>query len=468
MEIDTYLKLCDYLVVIKVNNLYKFQENPIFVFELPEHPLYLDFEEQSLLQRFFLLLNQMKIKMKEYNIFENELTWQNEQRRQKEIKTTRIYVLLLFCNVIILLLFTSFSIQTKSITIAYPTQSIFDSLRLDSRISSTLECSCQQIAISYSSFTSIHPHFHQLCSSDFTDLNYNWTSVLYSYGVDDEHPYDDYRLFALPQFRTLSSLCDNVKTTVMNNLIRFGSKTLINKQVQSYEIIQSQTENAIVRFRSSICKTFVLTLNFIREMSQGNGIVSSIYSNWYFQTLRKEELASLWTKPRSYGDDNNCSCATDSTCSSLAKIGNSSIPGFRIGCYVIDSLLQSTLECLYNISCINLLKSFYSVQDVIVSPLNNSLSSSNETVQNLVDRLLIDEWKFNISYENYYHTCSPHSCRYSIEQRTDVLQIIVTIIGFYGGLTVAFKIIAPLLMNIGQYLFRRFQNRIVTGHHASL
>ncbi|UJR38740.1 hypothetical protein I4U23_031405 [Adineta vaga] len=427
-----------------------------------------NFDEQSRRQHFCQILNKMKRKLKEYNIFESELTWQNEQRRQKEIRTTRIYFLLLLCNVFILLIFTSFSLQTKFITINYPSQSIFDSLRLDSRISPTLECFCQQITISYSSFISIQPHFHQLCSSDFTDPNSNWTSVLYSYGIDDEHTYDDYRLFALPQFRTLSSLCDTVKTIVTNNLIRFSSKTLINKQIQSYEIVQSQTENAILRFRSSICKIFVLTLNFIREVSQGNGILSSIYSNWYFQTLRKEDLAFLWTKPRSYGNNNNCSCATDSTCSSPAKIANSSIPGFRIGCYVIDSLLQSTLECLYDISCINLLKYFYSVQDVIVSPLNTSLSSSNETVQNLVDRLLINEWKFNISYENYYHTCSPHSCRYLIQERSDVLYIIVTIIGFYGGLPVALKIIAPLIMNIGQYFLRRFPNRTVPEHSPSL
>ncbi|CAF1538112.1 unnamed protein product [Adineta ricciae] len=419
--------------------------------------------EHNLLQ----LLNQLKKKLVEYNIFESEISWQKKQHRQKEIRITRIYFLLLVFNVIILIIFTSLSIQTNSITVDYPTQTIFNKLRLDSRISSTLECSCQQITIPYNSFVSIDIHFHQLCSSDFTDVNSNWTNVLYSYGIDDEHPYDDYRLFALPQFRTLFLLCNVVKTTVMNNLIRFYSKTLISKQIQSKDVIQYQTENAITRFRSTICKTFVLTLDLIREMGQGNGILASIQSNWYFQTLRKEDLAFLWAKPRSYGNEKNCSCATNSMCNSLAKIDNSSIPGFRIGCYIIDSLLQSTLECLYDINCINLLKSFYSFQDVFVSPLNSNLSFSNETVQNLVNRLLIEEWKFNISYDNYYRTCSPRSCRYSIEERADILYILIAIIGFYGGLTVALKIISPLFMNTGLYLFRHFRNRISPGHPPS-
>ncbi|CAF1043810.1 unnamed protein product [Adineta ricciae] len=299
-------------------------------------------------------------------------------------------------------------------------------------------------------------------------MNSNWTRVLYSYGIDDEHSYDDYRLFALPQFRTLSLLCNVSKTTVTNNLIQFHSKILINKQIQSYDVIQSQSENAIRRFRSSLCKTFVWTFNFIREMNQGNGIVSSIFSNWYFQTLKKEDEAYLWTKPRSYGNQNNCSCGINSMCSSSAKIENSSISGLRIGCSIIDSFLQSTLECFYNISCINLLKSFYFVQDVFISPLNTNLSSSNETVQDLIDRLLIDEWKYNISYENYYRTCSPRLCRYTIEERVDTLYIITRIIGFYGGLTIALKIITPLLMNIIQYCFRRFQNRIVIQNHSVL
>ncbi|UJR11653.1 hypothetical protein I4U23_015834 [Adineta vaga] len=426
----------------------------------PKHLNPGNMEKQRLIQRLSQLFNQLKRKIQEYNIFESELSWLNEQRRQKDIITTRIYFLLLLFHMIILITFTSLSIRTKFITIDYPTQSILNNLRLDSRISSTLECSCQQITIPYSSFISIDPHFHQLCSSDFTNMNSNWTNVLYSYGIDDEHPYDDYRLFALPHFRTLSSLCNLSKTTVINNLNRFSSKTLISKQIQSYDTIQSQIENAVTRFRSALCRIFVLILNFIRQMFQGNGILSSIYSNWYFQTLRKESLAFLWTKPRSYGNENNCSCGTNSMCSSSAIIENSSIPGFRIGCYVIDSLLQSTLECLYNISCTNLMKSFYSVQDVTVVPLNTNLSSTNETVQSLVDRLLIDEWKFNISYENYYRTCSPRSCRYSIEERADPLYIIITIIGFYGGLSVALKIVAPLLMNIGRHFFRRFQNRI--------
>lgn len=83
-------------------------------------------------------------------------------------------------------------------------------------------------------------------------------------------------------------------------------------------------------------------LIFIRYIAQGNGIVSVIQSNWYFHSLSKIQESSLWTTPRSYGDQNNSSCGTNSMCTSPAGINGSSIPGFRAGCY---TLLQSTLEC---------------------------------------------------------------------------------------------------------------------------
>ncbi|UJR19439.1 hypothetical protein I4U23_022569 [Adineta vaga] len=311
-------------------------------------------EERSYFQRLFLLLNKCKMKIKEYNLFVNELSWNNEQRRRKEIITTRIYFILLIISVLILIIFTSLSTLTKSITIDYPTQMIFNKLRLDSQIFPTLEC---------------------------------------------------------------------------------------------------PSRSEVLQFQLLTYRTFVWTLDFIREMAQGNGIISAIQSNWHYQTLNRKFWAQIWTKPYSYGNDKNCSCGTNSMCSSPAMFGNISIPGFRVGCYVIDSLLQSTLECLYNITCINLLKSLLDKQNVSVLPLNANLSSPKEIVQSLINHLFIDQWKADISYDKYYETCSSRSCRYSIEERVNFLYMITTIIGFYGGLTVVLKMLAPLLMNLKRFFF---------------
>ncbi|CAF0973173.1 unnamed protein product [Adineta ricciae] len=303
-------------------------------------------------------------------------------------------------------------------------------------------------------------YFHQLCSSDFVDKNSNWSNILYSYGIDDERPYDDFRVFALPQFLTLSLLCDAANRTFINNLVRFNSKILISKEVQSSDIVEFQVASEVTRFCRSTYERFVWMLDFVGNIAQGNGLDSFIQSIWYFQTLRKEDLAALWMKPRSCGNDNSCSCGTNFTCSSSAIINNYSISGFRIGCFVTNSLLQSTLECLYNLTCINLLESFYSIQDVRILPLNPNLSSPNETVQSLVAHLFIDTKQSNVSYEKYDETCSPRLCQYSIEERIHVLYTITAIIGFYRGLTVALEIVATILVNTGLFILRCQQNRI--------
>jgi hypothetical protein len=77
-----------------------------------------------------------------------------------------------------------------------------------------------------------------------------------------------------------------------------------------------------------------------------------------------------------------------------------------------------------------------------------------------MDALMIDRWEPNIIYEDYYAACAPLSCTYVIKGRTSPIYIITTIIGFFGGLTVAGKIIVPVLMKIGQYLIMCRRQRV--------
>ncbi|CAF4015884.1 unnamed protein product [Rotaria sp. Silwood1] len=433
------LKLAIPIIVRWIRNLYRPNINPI----VPSPRIF---------QRLCLVWNKFKMKIINLNIFESELSYNNDHRRRKEIIKTRIYILLLTINITILIIYNSFSIQTQYTTISHPSQETFNNLLMNLQYSPTLECQCQNITIPYNSFISISPYYHQLCSSDFINMNSGWINMLYLYGIDEEHPYDDFQLFALPQFRTLSSLCNLANQTLTDSLTSFASEVLINKQVQSREAIESQAETIITQFRLSTCRTFVRMLDFIREMAQGNGIVSTIQSNWYFHSINRIQFSSVWATPRSYGDENNCSCGTNSMCTSLALINGSLIPGFRIGCYVLDSLLQSTLECLYNVSCIDQIKYLYNVTNIVIRSLNQSFSFPNETVQSLVDNLLIDKLESNVSYEQYYAVCSPLSCTYSINKRVNPIYIITVIIGLYGGLTVALKLVTSLLMEI-QYYF---------------
>jgi hypothetical protein len=77
-----------------------------------------------------------------------------------------------------------------------------------------------------------------------------------------------------------------------------------------------------------------------------------------------------------------------------------------------------------------------------------------------VNALLVDQCKTNICSDQYYTACSPLSCTYSIEERVSLIYIVTVIIGLYGGLTVALKLVGPLMMETGHYFIRYRPQRI--------
>jgi hypothetical protein len=284
-----------------------------------------------------------------------------------------------------------------------------------------------------------------------------WINLTY-YGSDlFDYSYDDYRRFVVSHFRLLFYFCTLADDTLNDALSIFRSNTLISKRAQSRQVVVAEMEASVNQFRSSIPQAFMRKLDFIRQMAQGNGLVSSIGSNWYPISLEGKEFMAM--KPRSYGD-NNCSCGTNPMCASSAAIDGEIVHGLLVGCYPLESLLQSTLECLYNMTCINKLKKTNQFSDMSIRPLNSTLSPPNVTVQSLLDAFMVDRWESSITYEHYYAACAPLSCTYVIREQANLIYMITTIIGFFGGLTVALKIIVPVLMKIARYLIMCRQRRV--------
>jgi hypothetical protein len=285
-------------------------------------------------------------------------------------------------------------------------------------------------------------------------------NLLYSRSASLKYAYDDFRIFAVPEFQSLVALCKLANETFTDALTLFMSNTFTSVLVQTRETIEKQANGSLFRFRSSIPKTFVLMLDYIQQIAQGNGIVSSIMSNWHFLSLNtSRSWLSLWSEPRFY-NDGNCSCGTSAMCTSPAFIDEWRVPGFLVGCYPLEALLQSTLECLYDVVCIDKLKIMYVMVNATIRPLDPTLSASNATVQSLVNALMIDRWETSVFYERYYEACAPLSCSYLINKRANPLYIISTIVGLCGGLSVVLKLISPVIVRIGQRCIIRRQRRV--------
>ncbi len=69
-------------------------------------------------------------------------------------------------------------------------------------------------------------------------------------------------------------------------------------------------------------------------------------------------------------------------------------------CYVIEPLLKFKLTCFYDKSCIEILES---MSLIALDPLLPTRYSVNSNVQELVDGLMIEEWKVSVMYERYYN-----------------------------------------------------------------
>ena len=170
--------------------------------------------------------------------------------------------------------------------------------------------------------------------------------------------------------------------------------------------------------------------------------------------------------------DNNCSCRLSRSCSSQLGIypsidmSNDSSPIFLVqkmllGCLPIEALLLSTLECFYNRSCMTqLVQYMYSPDDAFYfSTLDPDLNMPNETIKEIVDRLMIDAWTNSTFYDTFFDQCAPVTCTYEYTARNSLLIVISTLIGVFGGLSLAIKVTILVIVRIIERLITNFNLR---------
>lgn len=154
------------------------------------------------------------------------------------------------------------------------------------------------------------------------------------------------------------------------------------------------------------------------------------------------------------------------------------VPGFIEGCFIINSLMLSTLECFYpNSDCISVLSGFIEEpyhqstdypRPIDIQPLVDDALSSRfrpkSTIASIVREMMIEKWNPSISYHNYYDLCAPSYCAYSTTLRTQTnIGIITILLSTIGGLCTSLKLITPYLFQIVHHLFRWVSHR--RNHH---
>ena len=376
--------------------------------------------------------------------------------------STILFIILLIVILTILLFYTSLVTITENITVKTPT--IHQYLQLYAKYPHTLTCACTKISIKYESIVNVKYSIHQICTTDF--VSDDWIKYLSSAYTGADINFDDFRWTATYAFQALRAFCELTNRTILDELNGFYSGEYVSGFVTPSKLFRSQVQASVDQFKISAINSFLLSLFLIRHTTYTNALLSAVQINYSLHLLYGTRF--IFSKARLYGD---CTCTSQSTCiyeSTLRGYLNSQInftvPGFYVGCYVTESLLQSTLECFYNQTCINILQSYYrSPAQINVTALNPSLSSQyfvNSTIQDLINNLMVEQWTLSEKYDSYYNACQPSQCIYSYTAKTDIIYIVTTLIGLIGGLMTALKLVVPRLVKFFVYRILKRRNVI--------
>ena len=246
------------------------------------------------------------------------------------------------------------------------------------------------------------------------------------------NPYErrDIRGRGSAYFVFLSALCNISQTTIHNAINQFLNETFLSTQIISKSEFDAQINNIISQFQNNTLTKFSRSLKLVRDIINGNAFISSFSLNWHWPRELNDLVHPLPINPVIMND--GCSCGTQSDCTDSGgihhKLNNTPtfiIPGWNVGCSVVETLLHSTLECFYNETCLDLLLNYTkTVPEFLRSLINISIiNSSNESrfksdtiIQNIADELFVEEWNINISYSSFYNQCAPNACYYTIQK----------------------------------------------------
>ncbi|CAF1170349.1 unnamed protein product, partial [Didymodactylos carnosus] len=433
------------------------------------------FEKDAFLpirQRLINFYELVEEKIRKFNLFEPYPPHLNEERRYYELLSTRFYILILILSLIILVLYISVIDHTQTVIIKSPTLKQYTLLY--EQHSSTLLCGCTKISILYSKFLQLLPERHEICTSQYVTDEWIQYIRLHIYSDDLNRFTDEFRGTAINLFQMLTTLCESTNRTIQNSLSIYYSTEYINDKLINQQLFEATIDSSIQLFISSIINTYTHSLQLIRDTTQSNGLVASNLILYYY--YQQQTIVDRYRFNYSYYNNTNqtCSCTNTNQCvkqielySYLDPINiNMVVNGLYMGCYILESLLQSTLECFYSQQCFNQLNIILEPDyylDTPISLLNSSILINfrpQSTIDELLSQLMVDQWASLVSYETYFNECQPNQCQYTYTEKFDIFYTITAILGIVGGLKTVLSFLIPnFIIKPTLYLLPLITNR---------
>ena len=163
------------------------------------------------------------------------------------IYATRSYIVLLIIAILVLVSYTSISLQVQSFTVYQPSLSVYEELY--NQYPSTLVCPCTRFSMSYQSMVNVQVRYHQVCASDFVK-NDGW--LLYKNGMRGVLSSSDFRVSGIRLFALLQRLCQMSNETIINELDVFNNRQFISAKVLTRSTFQMQISSIINQFQQHV------------------------------------------------------------------------------------------------------------------------------------------------------------------------------------------------------------------------
>lgn len=254
-------------------------------------------------------------------------------------------------------------------------------------------------------------------------------------------------------FRMLSSFCRLSRETLDEAINALLADSFISIETMTPDDFYNQVDSTLKSFIQRTTSEFINSVDYIADMFRSNQLEHLFLSNWMISFSTAAENYVLSSTPRSY-NNNTCICASsmNNSCwwSMNFRQRNEtfmSLLGFVGGCLPVDGLQLSTLQCLYDGSCLERIRSLIlpSKQAFFLPPLKTSVETrfppDITLVNTMIKELFVEKWSNQSNYSMYYDACAPRTCRYSYSKRSPASYVVTTFFGIYGGVTICLRML---------------------------
>jgi hypothetical protein len=249
------------------------------------------------------------------NLFQSVPPTQDPLKLRKQHFSTRLFLFLFIFCLIIFTIYTSQVAVDQPRTVRNLSYSLYT--QLFAQYPKTLICPCTTIAIPNKDFLELNASYHEVCSSIF--VQDRWIDFLIRSQIIKLASIE-FRHTGTGLFQMLTSLCEQAKQMIDNELLTFDDTPFITANVMSSDLFSEQTIASVDLLISSLQNNFRNLHLLIRFTTTADGPASGFLTNVDYGIKAYDQYwLQAFQVSRTF-KDSNCTCLKTTSCTSRAFI----------------------------------------------------------------------------------------------------------------------------------------------------